>query len=157
MANRLSKIVTRTGDNGTTGLTDGSRVEKNSARIHDIGSVNELNSHLGVLLAETLPQDVYELLLRVQNDLFDLGGSLAYPAAPFMQTSSRTWTLPSRTTTQTCHHSRNLSCPGAHARRGSRKYCGLKNERSGSMTAPHTHPNHPLKLSCATSANRGSA
>jgi len=83
MGNRLSKIVTRTGDNGTTGLADGTRVTKNSARIHAIGSVDELNSHLGVLLAETLPQDIRDLLLRVQNDLFDLGGALAYPAAPF--------------------------------------------------------------------------
>ena len=83
MGNRLSKIVTRTGDNGTTGLADGSRVAKDSARIHAIGSVDELNSHLGVLLAEALPQDIRDLLLRVQNDLFDLGGALAYPHAPF--------------------------------------------------------------------------
>lgn len=85
MANRLSKITTRTGDNGTTGLADGSRVKKDSARICAIGSVDELNSHLGVLLAEELPQEVRELLLRVQNDLFDLGGALAYPAAPFAE------------------------------------------------------------------------
>lgn len=83
MANRLSKIVTRTGDDGSTGLADGSRVAKHSTRIEAIGDVDELNSQLGVLLAETLPQDVHALLLRVQNDLFDLGGSLAYPAAPF--------------------------------------------------------------------------
>ncbi len=83
MANRLSKITTRTGDNGSTGLADGTRMGKDSARIHAIGSVDELNSHIGVLLAEALPQDVRGLLLRVQNDLFDLGGSLAYPAAPF--------------------------------------------------------------------------
>ncbi len=85
MANRLSKITTRTGDNGSTGLADGTRVAKDSARIHAIGSVDELNSHLGVLLAEALPQDVRELLLRVQNSLFDLGGSLAYPAASFAE------------------------------------------------------------------------
>ena len=83
MANRLSKIVTRTGDKGTTGLADGSRVSKDSVRIHCLGTVDELNSHLGLLLSETLPQDVRELLLAVQNDLFDLGGSLAYPVAPF--------------------------------------------------------------------------
>jgi cob(I)alamin adenosyltransferase len=83
MANRLSKIVTRTGDKGTTGLADGSRVNKNSMRIHCLGSVDELNSHLGLLLTETLPQDIRELLLGVQNDLFDLGGALAYPAANF--------------------------------------------------------------------------
>lgn len=83
MANRLSKIVTRTGDDGTTGLADGSRVSKDSMRIHCLGCVDELNSHLGLLLCETLPVDIRDLLLDVQNDLFDLGGSLAYPAAPF--------------------------------------------------------------------------
>lgn len=86
MANRLSKIVTRTGDHGTTGLADGSRVEKHSPRIHAIGSIDELNSHLGVLLAEALPEnDVRIVLLQVQHDLFDLGGALAYPAAPFTE------------------------------------------------------------------------
>jgi cob(I)alamin adenosyltransferase len=83
MGNRLSKIVTRTGDDGTTGLADGARVAKDSARIHAIGSIDELNSHLGVLLAEALPQEVRELLLCVQNDLFDLGGAMALPVAPF--------------------------------------------------------------------------
>lgn len=85
MANRLSKIVTRTGDKGTTGLADGTRVNKDSARIHCLGSVDELNSHLGLLLCEVLAQDIRELLLQVQNDLFDLGGSLAYPVAPFTE------------------------------------------------------------------------
>lgn len=85
MGNRLSKIVTRTGDDGTTGLADGKRVAKDNARIHAIGSVDELNSHLGVLLSETLPQDMRDLLLRVQNDLFDLGGALALPVAPFSE------------------------------------------------------------------------
>ena len=85
MANRLSKIVTRTGDKGTTGLADGSRVNKDSMRIHCLGTVDELNSHLGLLLTETLPRGIRELLLGVQNDLFDLGGSLAYPAAPFSE------------------------------------------------------------------------
>ena len=85
MGNRLSKIVTRTGDDGTTGLADGTRVAKDSARIHAIGSVDELNSQLGVLLAETLPLEVMKLLLQVQNDLFDLGGALAQPAAPFSE------------------------------------------------------------------------
>ena len=85
MANRLSKIVTRTGDKGTTGLADGTRVNKDSARIHCLGTVDELNSHLGLLLCETLAEDIRELLLLVQNDLFDLGGSLAYPVAPFTE------------------------------------------------------------------------
>jgi len=83
MANRLGKIVTRTGDKGTTGLADGTRVNKDSMRIHCLGSVDELNSHLGLLLTEELPQDIRSLMLAIQNDLFDLGGSLAYPAAPF--------------------------------------------------------------------------
>jgi cob(I)alamin adenosyltransferase len=85
MANRLSKIVTRTGDKGTTGLADGTRVNKDSARIHCLGSVDELNSHLGLLLCESLTAGVHELVLEIQNDLFDLGGSLAYPAAPFTE------------------------------------------------------------------------
>jgi cob(I)alamin adenosyltransferase len=85
MANRLSKIVTRTGDKGTTGLADGTRVQKDSSRIHCLGSVDELNSQLGVLLCEELPQEIRSLLLRIQNDLFDLGGTLAYPAAPFAE------------------------------------------------------------------------
>ena len=79
----MSKIVTRTGDQGTTGLADGARVEKDCDRIHTIGSVDELNSHLGLLLAEPLPQPVRDVLLCVQHDLFDLGGSLAYPPAQF--------------------------------------------------------------------------
>jgi len=83
MANRLSKIVTRTGDKGTTGLADGSRVSKDSMRIHCLGTVDELNSHLGLLLTEELSQDIRTLLLEIQNDLFDLGGSLAYPVAAF--------------------------------------------------------------------------
>jgi len=79
---RLSKITTRTGDDGTTGLADGTRVAKDCARIAAIGSVDELNSHLGVLLAEALPVDVRAELLRIQNDLFDLGAVLASPGAP---------------------------------------------------------------------------
>jgi cob(I)alamin adenosyltransferase len=80
---RLSKITTRTGDDGTTGLADGSRLPKDHPRITAIGSVDELNSQLGVLLAEALPDDVRAELLRIQNDLFDLGGALATPGAPF--------------------------------------------------------------------------
>ena len=79
MGHRLSKIVTRTGDAGTTGLGDGSRVAKDSARIDAIGSVDELNSTIGVLLAEALPDVVAECLVAVQHDLFDLGGELSIP------------------------------------------------------------------------------
>jgi cob(I)alamin adenosyltransferase len=77
--NRLSKIVTRTGDAGTTGLGDGSRTTKDSLRIDAIGEVDELNSSLGVLLCEDLPDTVRNALLDVQNDLFDLGGELCLP------------------------------------------------------------------------------
>lgn len=80
---RLSKITTRTGDDGSTGLADGTRVRKDCPRITVIGSVDELNSHLGVLLAETLPEDIRQELLHIQNDLFDLGGCLATPGAAF--------------------------------------------------------------------------
>ena len=77
--NRLSKIVTRTGDAGTTGLGDGSRTTKDSLRIDAIGEVDELNSSLGVLLCEEMPDAVRGALLDVQNDLFDLGGELCLP------------------------------------------------------------------------------
>ena len=80
---RLSKITTRTGDDGTTGLADGSRLSKNHPRIVLTGSLDELNSHLGVMLAETMPEAVRQELLRIQNDLFDLGGVVASPGAPF--------------------------------------------------------------------------
>jgi cob(I)alamin adenosyltransferase len=79
MSNRLSKITTRTGDDGTTGLGDGTRVAKHAARIVAIGDVDELNSTLGVLLAEPLDGPVCAVLLDIQHDLFDLGGELAIP------------------------------------------------------------------------------
>jgi cob(I)alamin adenosyltransferase len=79
MANRLSQIATRTGDDGTTGLADGSRIPKDHLRVQAMGDVDELNSQLGVLLAEALPADVRELLITVQHELFNLGGELAMP------------------------------------------------------------------------------
>lgn len=79
MGNRLSQIATRTGDDGTTGLGDGSRTSKDSLRIAALGDVDELNSQIGVLLAEPLPEDVREALLDIQHDLFDLGGELCIP------------------------------------------------------------------------------
>ena len=79
MGNRLSKIVTRTGDAGTTGLGDGSRVAKDCLRIDVIGEVDELNSTLGVLLAEDLPEAVRTALTGIQHDLFDLGGEVCMP------------------------------------------------------------------------------
>ncbi|AKJ70721.1 ATP:cob(I)alamin adenosyltransferase [Pandoraea thiooxydans] len=85
MGNRLSKITTRTGDNGTTGLGDGSRVDKDSLRIHAIGEVDELNSYLGVLLCEVLPDGVRSALIEIQHDLFDLGGELCLPGQALIQ------------------------------------------------------------------------
>ncbi len=79
MGNRLSKIATRTGDNGTTGLGDGSRTGKDSLRIQALGDVDELNSQLGVLLCEDLPAAMREELVSIQHDLFDLGGELCIP------------------------------------------------------------------------------
>jgi cob(I)alamin adenosyltransferase len=79
MGNRLSKIATRTGDDGTTGLGDGRRVRKDDARIAAIGDVDELNSNLGVLLCEPLPDTVRAALIAIQHDLFDLGGELCIP------------------------------------------------------------------------------
>ena len=79
MGNRLSKIATRTGDNGTTGLGDGSRTEKDSLRIHAIGDVDELNSQVGVLLYEELPDALRQELISIQHDLFDMGGELCIP------------------------------------------------------------------------------
>lgn len=79
MGNRLSKIYTRTGDDGTTGLGDGTRVAKDAARVAAYGSVDELNSTIGVLLAQELPAAVRETLVQIQHDLFDLGGELCIP------------------------------------------------------------------------------
>ena len=79
MANRLTQIATRTGDDGTTGLGDGSRVAKDHLRVQAMGDVDELNSQLGVLLAELLPADVRELLIVIQHELFNLGGELSIP------------------------------------------------------------------------------
>ncbi len=79
MGNRLSKIYTRTGDKGLTGLGDGSRVDKDSLRVEAYGTVDELNSAVGFMLASKLPQAVCATLNRVQHELFDLGGELCMP------------------------------------------------------------------------------
>ena len=79
MGHRLSRIVTKTGDAGTTGLGDGSRVGKDTSRIATIGDVDELNSTLGLLLTEAVPAAVRDCLTAVQHDLFDLGGELSIP------------------------------------------------------------------------------
>ena len=79
MGNRLSKIYTRTGDDGSTGLGDGSRTEKDSLRIEAIGAIDELNSFIGLLLTHSLPPEISELLSGIQHDLFDLGGEICIP------------------------------------------------------------------------------
>jgi len=79
MGNRLSQIATRTGDDGTTGLGDNTRVPKDHLRVHAMGDVDELNSHIGVLLCEPMPEPVRELLVDVQHQLFNLGGELSMP------------------------------------------------------------------------------
>lgn len=79
MGKRLTKIYTRTGDDGTTGLGDGTRSAKEGVRIEAIGTVDELNSCIGVLLAESLEEDVRIKLENIQHDLFDLGGDLSIP------------------------------------------------------------------------------
>ena len=79
MGNRLSKIYTRTGDDGTTGLGDGTRVAKDSARVTAYGTVDEANSAIGVLLAAALPETIRDQLVSIQHQLFDLGGELCIP------------------------------------------------------------------------------
>ena len=85
MGHRLSKIYTRTGDAGTTGLGDGTRTAKGAPRVAAMGDVDEVNSLLGVLLCEDLPDEVRELLTGIQHDLFDLGGELSVPGANFLK------------------------------------------------------------------------
>jgi cob(I)alamin adenosyltransferase len=79
MGNRLTQIATRTGDAGTTGLGDNTRVSKNSLRVHAMGDVDELNSNIGVLLCEDMPADIRTLLVEIQHQLFNLGGELSIP------------------------------------------------------------------------------
>jgi cob(I)alamin adenosyltransferase len=79
MGNRLTQIATRTGDDGTTGLGDNTRVSKDSLRVHAMGDVDELNSNIGLLMADELPSDVHDLLVEIQHQLFNLGGELSIP------------------------------------------------------------------------------
>jgi len=90
MGHRLSKIYTRTGDAGTTGLGDGSRIAKTNPRMHAIGEVDELNCNLGLLLTEPLRAGLAELFLDIQHDLFDLGGELSIPGSSFVQEAAVT-------------------------------------------------------------------
>lgn len=85
MANRLSKIYTRTGDDGTTGLGDGSRINKDSLRVDAMGDVDELNSVIGLILTENLPATLRESLTHIQHDLFNIGGELSIPGYVLLQ------------------------------------------------------------------------
>lgn len=87
MGHRLSKIVTRTGDKGQTGLASGARVSKTHARVRAMGDVDELNSQLGVLLAQRLPAALRPTLTRIQHELFNLGGELSLPRAVLIMES----------------------------------------------------------------------
>lgn len=91
MGNRLSKIYTRTGDDGTTGLGDGARTRKDSPRVECMGAVDELNSLIGVMLLQPMPADLKEIFARIQHRLFDLGGELAMPGYTFIDETDVAW------------------------------------------------------------------
>ena len=88
MGQRLTQIATRTGDMGSTGLGDNTRVSKNSLRVHAMGDVDELNSNLGVLLCEEMPDTVRELLVQIQHQLFNLGGELSIPGFELLKSEA---------------------------------------------------------------------
>ena len=88
MGHRLSKIYTRTGDAGTTGLGDGERASKTAARVHAMGDVDELNSLIGVLISDGLESELHDTLLAVQHDLFDLGGEISIPGSTLLPSSA---------------------------------------------------------------------
>ena len=90
MGHRLSKIYTRTGDAGTTGLGDGTRIGKAEPRMEAIGEIDELNCTLGLLLCEPLREDLRALLVDIQHDLFDLGGELSIPGSSFIAAAAVT-------------------------------------------------------------------
>ena len=123
MANRLSQIATRTGDDGTTGLGDGTRVPKSHGRVAAMGDVDELNSHLGVLLAEPLPDDVRDLLVTIQHELFNLGGELSIPGYTLLKDDAV-----AALDAALAHYNATLprwtssSCPPARAARRSRTW-----------------------------------
>lgn len=91
MGNRLTRIYTRTGDDGTTGLGDGRRVPKDDLRIEAYGTIDELNSQIGVVLAECPETDMYACLAEIQQTLFDVGGELCMPGHVFITEEHATW------------------------------------------------------------------
>jgi len=118
MAHRLSKIATRTGDAGETGLGDGTRVPKDSARVQTLGDIDELNSAIGVLLAEDVPQAVRAALEQVQQDCLDLGGEVSIPGHTMVaRARCAARTRGSRSGIATSRRSGNSSCRRI-ARRG---------------------------------------
>jgi cob(I)alamin adenosyltransferase len=91
MGHRLSKIYTRTGDTGGTGLGDGTRTDKDAVRVEAYGTVDELSSTLGLLLAQPLPEAITALLTEVQHNLFDLGGELCVPGFTGVNATQVEW------------------------------------------------------------------
>lgn len=90
MGNRLSKLYTRTGDDGTSGLSGGTRVAKNDARMHAMGSVDELNSCLGLLICKLDDDELTHLLTGIQHDLFNIGGEISMPGHSFIDSNKVT-------------------------------------------------------------------
>lgn len=91
MGHRLSKIYTRTGDKGTTGISGGSRLDKDDIRIEAIGTVDELNSVVGTVMANDIPNEIYQILLEIQHDLFDLGSELVVPDRNIISNKRISW------------------------------------------------------------------
>jgi cob(I)alamin adenosyltransferase len=155
MGHRLSKIYTRTGDEGTTGLGDGSRTTKNSARIAAMGDVDELNSLIGVILCEDLPADVRELFTGIQHDLFDLGGELCIPGSALLKA-----TQPARLETAIDHYNADLGplkefiLPGAGIPLPPSPLAGERDE-AGSRSA--SAPDSEMRGSGRPSAARAAA
>jgi len=123
MGNRLSKIYTRTGDDGTTGLGDGSRTEKDGLRVSAYGTTDELNSVLGMLLTHDLPEQVGLVLHEIQHHLFDLGGELCIPGHQSIMQRQVDWLeLSGSPAAATCHLARTV------CRRAERMVVGLQRE-----------------------------
>ena len=117
MGNRLTQIATRTGDDGSTGLGDNTRISKSALRVHAMGDVDELNSSIGVLLCEDMPLGVRELLVEIQHQLFNLGGELSIPGYELLKPEAvlaldRHWP----NTTNSCRGCRSSSCRPAPGR-----------------------------------------
>lgn len=157
MSNRLTQIATRTGDDGTTGLGDGQRVPKHHLRVQAMGDVDELNSQLGLLLAEPLPDDVRELLGLIQHELFNLGGELSIPGYELLKDDAvlrldqalasynaalprlAEFILPGGTRSAALAHVARTV-----ARRAERSVVALANAAEGTATGVRAQPRHYL-------------